>query len=67
MEYGSDNSFYLKKRSESQTAVVGGLVFGINTTVSVRLSAIISQTRSNLELYDTDREDVTLTLRKDFL
>jgi tetratricopeptide (TPR) repeat protein len=67
MEYDSANSLYLKKRNESQTAVVGGLVFGINTTVSVRLSAIISQTRSNLELYDTDREDVTLTLRKDFL
>jgi hypothetical protein len=57
----------LKKRSESQTAVVGGLVFGINTTVSVRLTAIISQTSSNLSLYDVEREDITISLRKDFL
>ncbi|MCG6889812.1 MAG: tetratricopeptide repeat protein [Gammaproteobacteria bacterium] len=67
MEYDSENSLYLKKRSESQTAVVGGLVFGINTTVSVRLTAIISQTSSNLSLYDVEREDITISLRKDFL
>lgn len=67
MEYDTENALFLKTRSESQTALVAGLVYGLSTTLSIRTTVVISETRSNIELYDVDREDITVTLRKDFL
>lgn len=67
MEYDTENALFLKTRSESQTALVAGLVFGISTTFSIRTTVVISETGSNIELYDVDRKDITVALRKDFL
>jgi len=67
MKYDTENALFLKKRNESQTALVAGLVYGLSTTLSIRATVVISETRSNVELYDVDRQDITLALRKDFL
>lgn len=67
MEYDTENALFLKTRSESQTALVAGLVYGLTTSLSIRTTVVISETSSNIELYDVDREDITVALRKDFL
>lgn len=66
-DYDGINTLFLKKRSDSQTTLIGGLVFDLTKSVSIRATAVLSETRSNLSLYDTSREDISISLRKDFL
>ena len=66
-DYDELDVFFAEKRSDSQTRLIGGLVFEFGNNFSIRATAVISETDSNLSLYDTDREDISISLRKDFL
>ncbi len=66
-DYDEDDVIFLEKRSDSQTTLIGGLVFEFGNDFSIRATAVLSETDSDLPLYDTDREDISISLRKDFL
>lgn len=66
IDYQRENSLFAEKRNESQTSLVGGLVFEFAHSLSVRATAVISDTSSNFSVNDTSREDISVTLRKDF-
>jgi len=66
-DYDGINLLFAKERSDSQTSLIGGVVFDLSKSVSIRATAVLSETRSNLSLFDTSREDISISLRKDFL
>ncbi len=67
-EYDEENDYYIdKKRSDSQFSVIGGLTYNFIPSWSVRLNATLLDTDSNLDLYSTDKQDVSIAIRKDFL
>ena len=65
-DYDELDVFFAEKRSDSQTTLIGGLVFEFGNDFSIRATAVLSETDSNLALYETDREDISISLRKDF-
>lgn len=66
-EYDDINTLFAKERSDSQISLVAGVVFDLSKSVSIRATAVLSEARSNLSLFDTSREDISISLRKDFL
>lgn len=46
-DYDGINSLFAKERSDSQTSLVGGVVFDLSKSVSIRVTAVLSETRSN--------------------
>ena len=66
-DYSEPNQYYDEKRSDSQTSVIGGLIYSFAQSWSVRFNALLLDTESNLDLYTTDKTDVSIAIRKDFL
>ena len=65
-DYTRENALFSVKRSESQTRLISGLIWKLGKSVSLRGIAVLSDTDSNIALYDSSREDFSVSLRKDF-
>ena len=65
-DYSRENTLFSRKRSELQASLIGGLVWKFAKSVSLRGIAVLSDTDSNIALYDSSREDFSISLRKDF-
>lgn len=65
-DYDRINPLFSEKRSESQNQIAAGLIWSFRENLSLRTTLAISEIESNLSLYDTTDEDVSIVLRRDF-
>jgi len=65
-DYDRVNPFFIEKRNESQQQVVAGLSWSIVEKMTLKTSLSLSDTDSNISLYDVSDNDFSIALRWDF-
>ncbi len=65
-DYELQDDSFLVKRSDSQKSLMLGVISKLSKTVSIRTILSATETESNVKWLTNDRNDISVTLRKDF-